>query len=322
MADGSSGKAANYKAYELMIRLADIQKAYRIARFDGLLDLLRRIPHHVHWRTIKAVEPLDKFLFELRYGGGIDVIEQDWDNLILLDACRYDFFKWHTSFDGQLSRVVSKGRGSWEFIRDNFVDRNLHDTVYVTANPRSERLSQDTFYTVNSVLDYWEPELGTVPPEAVTEAGIEAHRSYPNKRLIIHYMQPHVPHLGELVEELDINQTGNKIFDLYKDGQLTQDELRRSYLETLAIVESEVKPLVEQLAGKTVISADHGENLGESKLGMNLTGHGPNSKEIRFVPWLELPHQERKNITEDAPLGFQYQAQEVVENRLADLGYM
>ena len=323
-----------------MIRLSDIQKAIEILQSDGVVPLLRKIPHHFHWRTVKALEPAFKWKFEKEYGPEIDIIEKDWDNLIILDACRYDYFKKYTSFEGDPSRVVSKGRGSWEFIRENFVGRELHDTVYVTANPRSERLEQDVFFTVKTILHKWDEDLGTVPPECVTEAAIEAHKQYPNKRLIIHYMQPHAPHLGETAQKLkrEYEQSGvdqysgvnsvnrkdgtKKIFHLYENGQITRTQLRESYRETLEIVESHVKDLVDELKGKTVITADHGENLGEYKYGMSLTGHGPQSKELRFVPWMELPYHERKEITKDPPIGFQYLDNDYVEDRLTDLGYM
>lgn len=323
-----------------MIRLSDIRKAFDIFRSDGIIPLLRKVPHHFHWRTVKTIEPAVKWKFEKQYGSGLDVMEADWDNLILLDACRYDYFKEYTSFEGELSCVVSKARGSWEFIRENYVGKELHDTVYVTANPHAERLDQDVFYTVETVLDEWDPDMGTVPPESVTEAALDAHERYPNKRLIVHYMQPHVPHLGEIAQNLETQYVQNeyaqpsgggenkkqdeetKIFECYKNDQITTAELRESYRETLSIVEPHVKGLAEELTGKTVISSDHGENLGETQFGLTLTGHGPNSKEVRFVPWMELPYEERKTVTAESPIGFQYLGEEYLEDRLADLGYM
>jgi hypothetical protein len=313
-----------------------MRKAIEIVRSDGLIPLLSKVPHHFHWRIVKALEPAVKWRFEKKYGSGLDVMNEDWDNLILLDACRYDYFKKYTSFEGDLSRVVSKGRGSHEFMRKNYVGKELHDTVYVTANPHAEHIEQDVFFTIETVLDKWDPKMGTVPPGCVTEAAIEAQEKYPDKRLIIHYMQPHTPHLGEIAQDLEtkytLNETANpagdteveekKIFEYYRDNQITTAELRESYRETLSIVELHVKDLIEELYGKTVISSDHGENLGETQFGMRLTGHGPNSKEVRFVPWLELPYEERKTTKKEPPIGFQYLEDKYVEDRLADLGYM
>lgn len=323
-----------------MIKFADVQKAFKILRSDGVVPLLQKAPDYFEWRFYKTLEPAFKWNFERKYGSGLDVSEEDWDNLILLDCARYDFFEEYTSFEGDLSRVVSKGRGSWEFIRENFVGRELHDTVYVTANPHPERLEQDVFYTVETVLDRWDPETGTVPPEAVTEAAIEAQETYPDKRLIIHYMQPHTPHLGEIAQNLDMDnqqpgfdkfagrdgierrKEGEKIFNFFEDGHISRETLRESYRENLELVEPHVKELLKELRGKTVISADHGENLGETRFGITITAHGSQSKEVRFVPWLEVPYEERKTVTEESPIGFQYLEEEYVEDRLADLGYL
>jgi|GEM_PF-5923353 len=49
--------------------------------------------------------------------------------------------------DARLSAVRSLG-SSTEFIRHNFTDRRLYDTVYVTANPHVTVLATDTFHDV------------------------------------------------------------------------------------------------------------------------------------------------------------------------------
>jgi hypothetical protein len=43
-------------------------------------------------------------------------MEEDWDNLIILDACRYDYFKRQHDFEGSVDRIVSPGKMSWEFM--------------------------------------------------------------------------------------------------------------------------------------------------------------------------------------------------------------
>jgi len=40
---------------------------------------------------------------------GIDTFDEDWDTLILLDACRYDMFKSNSQLEGSLSSRISKG---------------------------------------------------------------------------------------------------------------------------------------------------------------------------------------------------------------------
>lgn len=53
--------------------------------------------------------------FQLRYDTGIDIIDQDWDNLIILDGCRYDYFKQQNDLNGQLQPVISKSSTSSKF---------------------------------------------------------------------------------------------------------------------------------------------------------------------------------------------------------------
>ncbi len=66
----------------------------------------------------------------------VHVTEEDWDHLIVLDGCRYDYFlKVYTSFlEGKLEKVVSVGSNTVEW-RDNSFPGNYDDVVYVSANP-------------------------------------------------------------------------------------------------------------------------------------------------------------------------------------------
>ncbi|MFC7028075.1 hypothetical protein ACFQH8_12520 [Halomicroarcula sp. GCM10025710] len=66
---------------------------------------------------------------------GIDIFEEDWDNLLILDACRYDMFEEQHSLPGRLESRISKSSHTSEFLQSNFADRDLRDTVYVTASP-------------------------------------------------------------------------------------------------------------------------------------------------------------------------------------------
>lgn len=72
--------------------------------------------------------------------------------------------------------------------------------MYVSANGYVPELGLDqdgTFHAVINVLNQWDDDLETVRPEAVTNAARKAHRDYPDKRIIVHYMQPHIPFITE-----------------------------------------------------------------------------------------------------------------------------
>ena len=66
---------------------------------------------------------------------GISVFTEDWDNLVILDACRYDYFAEQSNLNGTLTTRISRASATREWVRANFTDRQLHDVVYVSANP-------------------------------------------------------------------------------------------------------------------------------------------------------------------------------------------
>lgn len=288
------------------------------------------------------VQPINNYYFEMTHGDGIDVMSQNWDNLILLDACRYDVFEDQSALEGNLRGVLSKGSRSWEFMQANFTGRELHDTIYVTANPYVGYLDDSTFYTVDSLLDCWQEEPGTVPPEEVVQAASELHEEYPNKRLIVHFMQPHLPYLGATAdrcrERVDLRgyqpsndspvsaeESGMSWWAAVRRGYISREETRQAYSETLEIVIQNARELVEQINGKSVISADHGEMLGEriTPLTHRRYGHPKRlfTEELRKVPWFELPCEERRDIQSDSPIGFDRPDDSTLNERLQALGY-
>jgi hypothetical protein len=305
-----------------------IKRFAEIAKQRGFRKSIETSWCHIKKRIIERY-------FELRYGPSIDIINKDWDNLILLDAYRYDYFKEYSIFEGELSYELSKANCSYKFMKKNFSRKKLQDTVYLTANPHAKKLDENIFYATEFLFNKWDSEIGTVPPDAVTQAGIRIHEKYPNKRLIIHYMQPHDPHLGSTAEsyrnQLD-TQTGfypddgspdnmTRYPKLFKEGKLSEKKLKRSYVETIQAVEKSLENLLPELTGKTVISSDHGENLGERKYNQVWLEHSNNTKECRLVPWLELPFDQRKDIIKQHPTDYESPDREKVQQQLKYLGY-
>lgn len=151
---------------------------------------------------------VNRAVHERRYADvGHDVTSEAWDTLFILDACRYDVYADRhgtMGVGGRLESRLSSGSESWEYLRANFDGGRHHDTVYVTANPHAYKLSEGTFHaTWNLLEDRWDPELQTVRPEDVADAAREAHAEYPDKRLVVHFMQPHFPFIGEKGRQLD-----------------------------------------------------------------------------------------------------------------------
>lgn len=288
--------------------------------------------------TDGALRPILNRYYEATSLPGVDVMSEDWDTLVLLDACRYDTFSDVSTLNGNLRSVQSKGSWSWEFMEENFEGRDLHDTVYVTANPYAEDLSHDIFHTIESVLSEWKDDLGTVLPADVTQAAIEASETYPNKRLIVHYMQPHQPWIGPTAdairERAEVSgwmhnrvegDHGRGEFGLVRDGVISHDEMEQAYQESLEITLDHVQQLLDTVPGRSVVTADHAELLGERiiPLTQRRYGHPMNlkCKTLRRVPWLETPSETRRDVSPDPPVE-STMTLESREDRLAALGYL
>ena len=270
---------------------------------------------------------------------GIHVVDEDWDNLLILDACRFDIFSETADFDADIDKVISRGSESLEFIQENFVGRPLHDTVYVTANPFIYTVSDKSFHAVVNLLETgWDDELGTVRPETVVDGALRALEQYPDKRLIVHFMQPHMPFIGPTGRSLD--HAGIEIHldeDEQSDAPHPWIALRRgypidkqkvipAYRENYDVVMPHAEDLVEELPGKTVVTSDHGNLLGELTFPVPLPtyGHpaGIYKQALLEVPWVEIESEERRTVTADPPIEQDGLENQVLEERLQSLGYM
>jgi len=270
---------------------------------------------------------------------GIDIFDEDWDALLILDACRYDMFAEHHELPGRLESRISRGSATVEFLRGNFVDRSLTDTVYVTANPQfyrnRERLPTNLYDVVNVWQeDGWDEQHQTVLPATVNEYARDAATTYPNKRLIVHYIQPHYPFLDSETafdkNHLNVeNPNQERLWDQLMTGklQMSRDEIWQLYVNNLLAVLPHVEELMAELAGKVVVTADHGNMVGEraSPIPVKEWGHprGIYTRELVEVPWLVSENGARREITAEEPIHENEEVDtDVVSERLSNLGYV
>lgn len=263
-------------------------------------------------------------------------IDEDWDNLLILDACRFDLFEAENTIDGRLERRRSGASSTVEFLYRNVDGRDLTDTVYVTANGQvqnfSDKLDINFYDVVPLYADGWDKDLKTVPPEVVTEEAIEAERTYPNKRLLVHYVQPHFPFIGSDTEA-DKYRTDESTHDtafwqrvLCGQTDLTRADLWDAYRETLRVTLPHVERIVSELDGKTVVTSDHGNLFGERSepIPIREWGHptGLYHEKLVEVPWLVCEGENRKRVAPEPAEDRSLKPDPaVVEDRLEDLGY-
>jgi len=270
---------------------------------------------------------------------GIDVMAEDWENLIVLDACRYDLFKSHHDLPGELSARESRAAHTSEFILGNFHERDLTDTVYVTASPILQRGYPERynpeFHAVVNVWqeDGWDDEWNSVLPETMVEYAVDAAERYPKKRLIVHFMQPHYPFIGSDLEidKQSIPDPEKITTDIWyemmqKNTDLSRDEILDAYRTNLEIVLPHVEQLLSSLDGKSVVTSDHGNTLGNRARPIPIRewGHpkGIYMPDIVTVPWLEYCDGSRREIISDPPVAEESNVEDdIVKDRLRQLGY-
>lgn len=284
--------------------------------------------------------PLNRFLNShvppwSNYSTGL-FASSDWDNLIILDACRYDLFKERAApkLPGNLSKRVSGSSSTVEFLQNNIDGRDFRDTVYITANGqiRNHRDKLDVQFhdIVPLYAEEWDDDIGTVQPDSVLEAALTAAKKYPDKRLLIHFVQPHFPFIGSdmKADKKRLNEVSTNFWMRVGLGRLdlSGEELWDAYAMTLDEVIPHVKELLTTLKGKNTVTSDHGNLFGErvSPIPAKEWGHpnGIRAPELNDVPWFEYDNGERKETTIGEQQQYDLKSDPaVVSERLQALGY-
>jgi hypothetical protein len=162
-----------------------------------------------------------------------NITHEQWDYLIILDACRYDYFErmYADYLDGRLEKKISIGSCTNEWTNRTFTDY-YDDIVYISANPQitSELpvygfCAGKHFHKVHEVWKTgWDNEKGTVLPETLTNAAIDIIKNTPAKRFIVHYLQPHEPYLTPEIEPHGYDKAG-----VYSDRALIGSQKYRRF---------------------------------------------------------------------------------------------
>lgn len=295
--------------------------------------------------------------FTSRYPIGTNVLDLDWDVLIILDTCRVDALQFVAEeyyFLDEIEEIWSVGGHSGEWMAHTF-DRQqmevLSNTAYLSANPHTKsvlennmtaedkqikRLSRYGEWDFVSTSEFgriehiWKYEIteeespynqidGYTPPRSVTDRGIAVSRNYDFDRIILHYLQPHRPYLTDAIENCrDLYDYEKEPWEyMRKTGD--RETVFKSYLNELRFVLDDVEKLLNNLdAEKVAISADHGEAFGE----YNVYEHHAGSLHpfIRYVPWVTTNATDSHSYT--PRLDPTTTSERSAEELLKHLGYM
>lgn len=254
---------------------------------------------------------------------------REWDVLVILDACRYD---WMTQVAGEFDFIDtvedlwSVGGHSREWLEKTFSQGPkdmLEQTAYLSGNPFVKNVAQEPFSYFEDVqqLNYGS-RLPAPPAHVLTDRAVAVGRKHDWNRLIVHYMQPHRPFYVQDRTRRNIKMidwsTGTDLYHHYFDGKISLEELHDGYRDNLRYVLNEVELLIENIdAGTVAISADHGHALGERFLWDHRSGvHHPT---IRRVPWVETTATDLNTLQ---PTEYDTAEESNTEDQLRALGYM
>ena len=191
--------------------------------------------------------------------------ETPWNNLIILDSCRYDSFKEKheefLGFDGELKQVESEASCTKEWLPHTWSE-NYQGVTYISSNifmrsRRGEhRFQYEPIHKFRRIIDAWMEGLN---PDIV-----DKHALVTEGRKVLHYIPPHKPCYGRIKEYT-----------------------YEGYMANLEYILEHVTRLIPKLDGATVITADHGELWRPDR---KITGHPCNKEyaELLRIPWFEV----------------------------------
>jgi hypothetical protein len=227
-----------------------------------------------------------------------NLFERDFDNLIIIDACRHDLFE---EVEGKTEYRITKESHSRGFIRKNFSEGDFTDFVVVTANPffndeifneTTGRELYDVFHEVFKTFETkWDEEEKTVKPESVVEDLKTAEKLFPNKRKLVWFMQPHYPFLdkSKIWEDTGFSKKlegkNSDVWNEAEKGNFQKENIWESYKDNLKYVMPFAVKSAEILSGETILTSDHGNLVGEN----GLYGH-PGDFNLRILRKVPIKH--------------------------------
>jgi hypothetical protein len=263
---------------------------------------------------------------------GTNIFDEEWELCIILDACRVDALCEVSSDYGFIANIEERwsvGSMSEEWMKKTFSrteNQTLLKTAYVTSNVFSKNvLHGDQFLLLEEVWKYGsDSESKVTLPRAITDRAVDIHRELEPDRLLVHYMQPHHPFVGEVssVSEFKPDPFGEKradtVVDAYRKGEVPHEKFWGMYMSNLRLVLNDVELLLENIDAESVlITSDHGEAMGE----WWVHGHpaGFLHPVVAKVPWTRTSatdhhtHEPKNGISESEQISR--------EDQLKALGY-
>lgn len=241
----------------------------------------------------------------------------DWNVLIVLDACRYDYFLRVFGYDLSqygIKKVDSEAPTTPLWLSKHW-SGSYPEVVYISANPfiNSKGVPFGGYKATdhfNCILDFWDKvdEYDRVKPELIAGVACGGITTGMTK-MIVHFLQPHAPYyfqqdtqkLRQRAKKYIPMKYWNPIRRVFKRSSkkvlgleqryfnnYSKLEIKKAYMMNLVDTYFSVVSIIKEAKRnhlKVVITSDHAEFLGEN----GEWGHHTSDNDlIRTVPWVVI----------------------------------
>ena len=152
------------------------------------------------------------------------ILQRKWDVLLIIDSCRYDYFKEcydkiFLDYNVDLKKLISPATWTGAWVVEIFHNEKLEDTIFISAHkwinskgPSSEQVrvfserlkygkkirELDATKIFKKVVDGWafgyNEKIRAIDPEIMTNETIKTIQKNPKSHVITQYFQIHDPY--------------------------------------------------------------------------------------------------------------------------------
>lgn len=232
---------------------------------------------------------------------GYNLLEDNWDYAIVLDACRYDITDGIEIYGQEFEKRKSPASATMEWI-SRCITKPHKDMVILAGNPYLSNsmiknysgISQPFHSNIPIWKNYWNDEFHTATPWKMKDVARKALLKYPDKRIIFWFMQPHHPFIGFNPENVPLthdpkksclkgNDKSLKVWEALNARLLKKDDVWDAYVDNLKIaIQFGVKEIIDCISGDIIITSDHGNCFGE----LGIYAH---PQRVHIKPLVEVP---------------------------------
>ncbi|QIO20909.1 hypothetical protein [Haloarcula sp. JP-L23] len=250
-----------------------------------------------------------------------DLEQEDWDVVIILDACRADTLQQEANWPVQTVRSPASCTRGW--IERIGQAGTLSEARVVSANPKYFEFESGAKEVEPYWETHWDNNLQTVPPEPILDRVTELI-SAGESPVVGHLLQPHWPYVARTGDSWRLayenlgpwSSRNGKVRSLQEGmerGFVEAETALMAYQASVSSIWRTILPYIEQWAEDTtvVVTSDHGETFGRlSDFGLYEHPNKCHVPPLTEVPWVKFEALDNNRDTVDS-----------IDEQLEALGY-